>query len=93
MNWIDINKQKPSGNKKVLTFSPDLEEAQYRLLNPGNFKTFPDQVKYWCEIIPPNFAQQTKVQICPICDGDGEKYNKYFGVFQKCGNCNGTGKL
>ena len=63
MNWIDINKQQPLGNKKVLTFSPDLEEAQYRLLNPANFKTFPDQVKYWCEIPPPNFIQQTKCAI------------------------------
>ncbi len=60
MNWIDINERKPSGDRKVLTYSPDLEEANYRLLNPVVFKTFPAGVKYWCEIIPPNTKPKQK---------------------------------
>lgn len=63
-NWIKTSDQKPIGDKKVLTWTPDLE-GQYRLLNPICFKTFPIDVEYWCELISPIInIQKNSEEVC-----------------------------
>jgi len=40
-----------------------------------------------------NNTQQTKVQICPVCDGAGELIDRYTNGMDVCDSCEGSGKL